>query len=113
MERKRCKGCGRFFSMRANIHQQKYCSDPECQRVRKWRWQANKLREDKDYRDNQHSAQCRWVTENPEYWKKYRETHLEYTTDNRKRQRRRDKKRRQDAAHHVQICTEFLAKMDE
>ncbi len=93
MGRKQCAACDDRFTPRRNVPDQAYCSKPECQRERRRRWQREKLRQDPDYRANQQAAQQRWCERNPEYWRKYRQTHPEYTVRNRIKQRERNRHR--------------------
>ncbi len=110
MGRKQCAACGDRFTPRWNVPDQEYCSKPECQRERRRRWQREKLKQDPDYRANQAAAQRSWRKRNPEYWRKYRQTHPEYTARNRIQQRERNR-------HRGQVATgpspSTIAKMDE
>jgi endogenous inhibitor of DNA gyrase (YacG/DUF329 family) len=69
-----CAHCGQLFQPRPQVPNQAYCPSPECQRVRKVRWQQEKLRTDPAYRDNQRDAQRAWLDRRPDYWKTYRAT---------------------------------------
>lgn len=69
---RRCAHCGHPFQPRPQVPNQTYCSDPDCQRARKLRWQQDKLRNDPDYRDNQRDAQRAWFNRHPGYWRAYR-----------------------------------------
>jgi len=90
----RCAACGREFTPRPQVRQQQYCSAAACQRMRRRRWQAARLRADADYRANQRAAQQAWSARHPEYWREYRQRHPEYVEHNRERQRARDRPRR-------------------
>jgi len=94
MPKKRCRHCQCLFTLSARNPNQKYCSHPECQRVRKREWQRQKMKEDADYRANQKDAQTRWRLKNPDYWKTYRKKHPEYEQRNREGQLRRNKSKR-------------------
>lgn len=89
MENKRCAACGQPFQPHPQVPNQSYCSDSECQRERRRRWQRDKLQNDRDYRDNQSRAQRAWLDRNPDYWREYREQHPEYVERNRNQQRER------------------------
>ena len=52
-----CAHCGHPFEPRPQVHDQAFCSAPECQRARKREWQRAKLQSDPDYRINQQAAQ--------------------------------------------------------
>jgi hypothetical protein len=94
MERKkRCKHCQRLFSPRANIKDQKYCSNKDCQRARKRQWQRRQMATDLDYRTNQKEAKQNWQERNADYYQKYRKNHPEYVRRNRELQKARDQKR--------------------
>lgn len=41
-----CAHCGQAFQPRPQVPNQTYCSSPDCQGVRKLRWQQDKLRND-------------------------------------------------------------------
>ncbi len=110
MCRKRCAACNSLFPPRRNVPDQAFCSKPECQRERRRRWQREKLRQDPDHRANQAAAQKRWREHNPEYWRNYRQAHLEYTAHNRKKQRERNRRRGLAATG---PSPPVIAKMDE
>jgi len=93
MGRTRCAACNDLFTPGRNVPDQRYCSKPECQRERRRRWQRHKLKTDPDYRANQAAAQRRWCERHPDYWRRYRQSHLAYTAGNRDRQRDRNQHR--------------------
>lgn len=84
MSIKYCAGCGREFQPRPQAPNQVYCSAPKCQRVRKRRWQQNKLQTDPEYRLNQRDAQRAWQESHPDYWRQYR-AHPDYAESSRDR----------------------------
>jgi hypothetical protein len=94
MECRRCASCGSAFQPRAQVPQQRYCSQAACQRERRRRWQQGKLESDADYRANQVQAQQAWAERHGDYWREYRAKHPDYTERNRREQRRRDRDRR-------------------
>ena len=49
---------------------------------------------DEDYRKNQAQFQKDWIEKRPDYWKKYRTDHPEYTKRNRELQKERNEKRK-------------------
>ena len=108
-----CKNCGHEvpanFRLKGN---QRYCSDPKCQRRRKRAWQKDAMATDKKYRAKQIVCLKRWRKERPlhRYQKQYRDNHPEYVEKNRQKQRlRNDKRRRQ----RVQLTPlEKIVKMD-
>jgi hypothetical protein len=101
---KRCQCCKRRFHSHPAVCEQRYCSDPECQKARKRAWQKEKLTKDSDYRANQAEAQKRWRSRNRDYWGQYRKRNPAYTEKNRMGQRERNRVRRSGAG---------IAKMDE
>jgi hypothetical protein len=57
-------------------------------------WQTTKRKTDPDYHQNQAQAQSNWRSSNPDYWRRYRETHPDYTAANRQQQKQRNSRRR-------------------
>ena len=94
--------CRRFFVPNPRVKNQRYCAREECQRVRRSRWQRQKMKSDPQYRKEQQESQQCWAEQNRDYWQRYREQHPHYADRNRRLQRNRDQKRRFD----------HLAKMD-
>ena len=94
----RCAHCRRRFIPRPQNKGQRFCSDPSCQKERRRRWRANKLKNDADYRANQRDAQARWRENNPDYYRNYREAHADYTAKNRQLQHERNRRRGQSRA---------------
>ena len=64
-----CECCKRRFIPHPAVRHQEYCSDPECQKTRKRKWQKEKLSRDRDYRANQADAQRQWRSRNKGYWR--------------------------------------------
>ncbi|WP_321957650.1 hypothetical protein [Paraburkholderia bannensis] len=111
-EARKCTACGRLFEPRAQSPQQKYCSKPECQRLRKALWQKQKVRTDPDYRENQRRAQKRWGATHPDYWRSYRADHQAYKERNCELQRIRNSHpkyiAKMDASgRETRLCTGF------
>jgi hypothetical protein len=94
--------CRRLFPTDPRVKSQRYCSRSECQRLRKRRWQREKMETDRDYRLNQKESRQCWREQNRDYSRRYRANHPEYVQRNRLLQRGRDQRRRDN-----------LAKMDE
>lgn len=93
MENRWCTACGQVFKPRPQSPRQAYCERAECQRARKRLWQRAKRKTDADYHQNQLAAQKAWREKNPAYWSNYRESHPEYTAENRNRQHVRNERR--------------------
>ncbi len=96
--------CKKHFHPHPAVRDQQYCSNRECQKARKRKWQKEKLSRDSDYRTNQASAQRQWGSRNKGYWKEYRRRNPAYTEKNRIGQRERNRRRRSGSG---------IAKMDE
>ena len=94
MEQKTCDACGRTFTPRPQTPHQTYCTHPECQRERRRRWQQQKRQGDSDYRDNDIRNSRTWASENPQYWKQYRDENPDYVGRNRNLQQQRNQKQR-------------------
>ena len=101
---KTCLYCQKRFIPHPAVRDQQYCSNRECQRARKRKWQKEKLSRDRDYRANQAEAQRQWRSRNQGYWKEYRRKNPAYTERNRIRQRERNRFGRSGSG---------IAKMDE
>lgn len=95
-DRKRCAHCRRVLP-RTRVRNQRYCKQNACQRARKARWQRQKMATDEDYQLNQKDAFKDWCRRNPDYWRQYRDRHLEYLKRNRQLQAQRNAKRRRIA----------------
>lgn len=94
MEQKTCDACGCPFTPRPQAPHQTYCTHPECQRERRRRWQQQKRQGDSDYRDNDIRNSRTWASENPQYWKQYRDENPDYVGRNRNLQQQRNQKQR-------------------
>lgn len=85
-----CACCGKPFAPRPQVPDQAYCSESDCQRARKRRWQRAKRQSDVFYRDNQRAAQQAWSERNPDYWRNYRAAKSKQEPRTRARQQQRD-----------------------
>ena len=94
METKTCNACGCTFTPRPQNPNQKYCTNSECQRERRRRWQQKARQGDSDYRENDIRSSKTWAAENPEYWKRYRDENPAYVERNRNLQQQRNQKQR-------------------
>ncbi len=104
---KQCKACGTAFQPHPKVQNQTYCSSPECQRERRRRWQQKKRRDDADYRDNDVRARKAWATENPEYWKRYRDENPAYVQRNRNLQQQRNQNLRASVIANEDVSRPF------
>lgn len=93
MNRILCAHCGRDFLPNPRVKNQRYCNRPECQRLRKARWQRQKLATDPDYQATQRDCWKNWRQHHPDYWQKYRQQHPGARQRNRLLQRVRNMKR--------------------
>jgi endogenous inhibitor of DNA gyrase (YacG/DUF329 family) len=91
---RQCANCKRRFHVRPQSPAQQFCSRDECQRARRSLWQQERLRSDRDYRENQLRASADWRARNPDYWKTYREKHPDYVERNRAKQKQRASRQR-------------------
>jgi len=105
-----CPNCNHFFIPRNKL--QTFCSKPDCQRTRKSLWQKTKLATDPDYKENQDLAQQKWLQDNPDYWKGYRQRNPDKTQRNRCLQKVRNLKRRGVKESSKSSKTVGIAKMD-
>ena len=110
MESVPCAGCSTFFVPRNKC--QIFCSEPDCQRVRKALWQKQKLATDPEYKEGQRLAQKKWLQNNPDYWKNYRHMNLNKADRNRSLQKIRNMRNRQDQPVGKVSKTIGIAKMD-
>jgi hypothetical protein len=79
-----CKHCKNTFHKSKFHPTQSYCTNTECQRARRTKWQNHKLKNDSAYKENQQKAARVWRKKNPAYYKEYRQKHESYTEKNRK-----------------------------
>ena len=84
-----CLGCGSFFNPRNKL--QAYCSKRSCQAMRKKTWHREKIKSDREYRDNQKLSQKKWLESNPSYWKDYRKKNKGAAERNRQLQKVRNR----------------------
>lgn len=82
-----------MFRPRPQVPEQRFCSQPECQRERRRQWKRRKRQSDADYRDNQARAHRTWRERHREYWREYRRLHPRYSERNRQQQRVRNARR--------------------
>ena len=107
MESIPCVHCGIYFIPRNR--KQTHCSRSVCQRARKAAWQRFKMKTDPDYRTQQKLSQRKWLEDNPDYWKRYRQKNPDKAERNRALQHIRNRRNRH--AHRAG-STEVIAKMD-
>jgi len=88
------RSCRRLFLPNPRVKNHQFCDREVCQRVRRNRWQLQKMQDDPEYQKDQKESQQCWVEQNHDYWRKYRGQHPEYVERNRLLQKKRDKKRR-------------------
>ena len=64
--------CRRLFVPDLRVKNHRYCSRKECRRLRKRRWQSEKMKTDPDYRKNQQESHQCWIEQNRDYYRRYR-----------------------------------------
>jgi hypothetical protein len=89
-----CRFCGGFFHPSRFHPEQTVCAAAECQRQRRREYHRHKVASDSVYRQVCNDSSQKWRTENPGYWKGYREAHPDQAERNRTLQQARDQKRR-------------------
>ena len=94
MSTRSCAACGKLFVPRPQNPNQQFCSEPECQRERRRRTQAERRANKPETGANSAQYYRDWRIKNPDYWKHYRATHPEYAERNRIQQRQRNKARK-------------------
>ena len=102
-----CVHCGKFFI--ARNRKRNYCPKPACQRARKATWQRYKMRTDADYRTQQQLSQKKWLLNNPDYWKQYRQKNPDKAERNRVIQHIRNRRMRKSDLSPPEA---LIAKMD-
>ncbi len=83
-----CLNCRCTFIPKKNPNQQ-YCSQRQCQNIRKNLWHKKKRSSDPDYKYNHNAACKRWRTNNRGYYSNYRDSHPEYVEHNRRKSKER------------------------
>ena len=83
MGERRCRYCEKTFRPSKYQAQQTVCSESLCQKRRRT-----------EYRQVCRDSSRKWRSENPDYWKRYREKHPEAVAQNREKQQGRDGKQR-------------------
>jgi len=90
-----CKNCHKHLRGNPRLKgNQKYCGAKECQKVRKRKWQKEKMQTGKDYGENQRESVRQWQRNYPldQYQQEYRQANPEYVKRNREQQKERNKK---------------------
>ena len=94
MGERRCRYCEKTFQPSKYQPQQTVCSESVCQKRRRTEYRQQKLKTDEEYRQVCRYSSRKWRSENPDYWKRYREKHPEAVAQNREKQQGRDGKQR-------------------
>ena len=71
MSEKSCQSCGKKFLPWPQIRNQKFCSNPECQRERRRRRQAERRTGNPEQKSSDAQYFQDWSAKNPDYWKQY------------------------------------------
>src|SRR3982751_4045124 len=94
MGERRCRYCEKAFQPSKYQPQQSVCSETDCQKRRRTEYRQQKLKTDEEYLQVCRDSSRKWRSQNPEYWKRYREKHPDAVAQNREKQQGRDGKRR-------------------
>lgn len=94
MNDRRCRYCRQAFQPNRYHPQQRVCGHPACQNQRRSDYHRQKVASDPVYQQVCLESPRKWRKTHPDYWKKYRQDHLEQVERNRQKQRLRDVKRR-------------------
>jgi hypothetical protein len=86
--------CEKTFQSSKYQPQQTVCSASACQKRRRTEYRQQRLKADEEYRQVCRDSSRKWRSQNPGYWKRYRETHPDAVAQNREKERGRDGKQR-------------------
>ena len=86
-----CVSCGTFFTPRNR--DQNFCSRKACQSARKAQWERERRRINPEFQQDRKISQKKWLKNNPNYWKDYRQKHPEQARKNRALQKIRNRRR--------------------
>ena len=111
MEKILCVYCGDLFDPSPRHKNQTACKKPQCQRAKKAEWQRHKMKIDPVYNASQKISKKQWACANPDYWKRYRNKHLDKAERNRVLQAIRNRKARSKKSG-TKMDTPLIAKMD-
>ena len=111
MEKILCVYCGDLFDPSPRHKNQIACKKPQCQRAKKAEWQRHKMKIDPVYNASQKISKKQWACANPDYWKRYRNKHLDKAERNRVLQAIRNRKARSKKSG-TKMDTPLIAKMD-
>lgn len=111
MSKINCCNCGNSFVPSPRHKNQIYCMAEKCRKAKKAEWQRQKLKADPEYRANQKFSNKKWLAENPDYWKKYRNKNPKKVERNRTLQAIRNKRARKNKNAKMD-SSDLIAKMD-
>ena len=89
-----CRFCQCSFDLSRYHPEQTVCASVECQRRRRGEYHRRKVAADSVYRQVCNDSSQKWRSQNPGYWRRYRQTHPDGVERNRTLQQTRDQKRR-------------------
>jgi hypothetical protein len=107
-----CVSCFEFFPPSPRHKNQSYCMKPKCQKARKANWKRTKMIIDPDFKEDQRLSTKKWLQNNPDYWKNYRNRHPEKTQRNRMLQHIRNRRQRQKSKTDESGNDFLIAKVD-
>lgn len=106
-----CLACGKEKAQSPRSSgRQSHCGLKRCQRARKAHWQRQKVKGDRDYRENQKRCYQAWTKKHPHYWRNYRLSRPEYVLRNLILQKQRNHRLRD--SDEASNGGEVIAKMD-
>lgn len=89
MAKKRCIICGTWYTPHPRTAKtQKACSNPDCRKARKQRYDQHWRRNNPDWSAGRRCKVRAWSAEYPDYWRQYRAGNPEYRTRERERMRK-------------------------
>ncbi len=106
-----CVSCKKSYIRNPRQKKQMYCSDPNCQKARKAKWQREQMKSNVRYRNDQIQAKKDWFDQHPDFWKKYRKKHPQKTLRNSLLQRKRNQQHRLKRLENS-VTEKVIAKMD-
>jgi len=101
-----CRYCEKAFQPSKYQPQQEVCSEVGCQKRRRSEYRQQKLKADEEYRQVCRDSSRKWCSQNPDYWRQYRQKHPESVAQNREKQQARDRR------HHMCDLANNISALD-
>ena len=93
-KRRRCYYCHSLYYPNPRCHKPKACSNPKCQKMRKYDSHKIWRESDPEIMSDRRTATRKWLKKHPKYLKAYRKKHLDYVEQNRRKQREKAGKKK-------------------